>query len=252
MSKEQKKHALDEYPEEERVAYLSILSAICYVDKEFSDKEKRQLDVLLQQLGISDEGKSRIYSSIFGLQDEDKAANLEAIQELHNSELKYTLISDLCLFALTDSTFSDKEYQYILGIGELLGISQEQVDAIRSIQENLAKIKDIPPTSERFRLLIREGTASLAAVGVPAAALWASGTVVGFSASGMSSGLAALGALAGGTMLAGTVVVIPAIAVGSAYGVKKLFDVAWKDKENSVVEKTSQEKGRKWSWPKKA
>jgi len=252
MSEEQKKHPLEEYPENERVVYLSILSAICYVDKEFSDKEKRQLDVLLKQLEISDAGKSRIYSSIFSLQHEDKTANLETIQELGNTELKYTLISDLCLFALTDSAFSDEEYQYILRIGEILGMTQEQVDAIKSIQENLAKIKDIPPTSERFKLLIKDSAAKLAAVGVPVGAIAASGTVSGLSAAGMTSGLAALGALVGGGMLAGAVIVVPAIAVGSAYGVKKLFDVVWKDKENSDDEKTSQEKGRKWSWTKKA
>lgn len=251
MSEEQKKHPLKEYPENERVVYLSILSAVCYVDKEFSDKEKRQLDALLKELEISDEGKSKIYSSIFSLQHEDKIANLETIQELGNTELKYTLISDLCLFALADSTYSDEEYQYILGIGEILGITQEQVDAIKSVQENLAEIKDIPPNSERFKFLIKDSAAGLAAVGVPMAALAASGTA-GLSAVGMTSGLAALGALAGGGMLAGTVIVIPAIAVGSAYGVKKLFDVVWKDKQNSDNEKASQEKGRKWTWPKKA
>ena len=49
----------------------------------------------------------------------------------------------------------------------------------------------------------------------------------------MTSGLAALGALVGGGMLAGAVIVVPAIAIGTVYGVKKLFDVVWKDKENS-------------------
>ena len=63
---------------------------------------------------------------------------------------------------------------------------------------------------------------------------------------------AALGAFVGGGMLAGAVMVVPAIAVGSIYGVKKLFDVVWKDKENSGNEKTSQEKGRKRTWTKKA
>jgi uncharacterized tellurite resistance protein B-like protein len=231
---------------------LSILSAICYVDKEFSDKEKHQLDVLLKQLEISDEGKSKIYSSIFSLQHEDKIASLETFQELGNTELKYTLISDLCLFALSDSTFSDEEYQYILGIGAILGITQEQVDAIKSIQENLAKIKDIPPTSERFRLLVKDSAARLAAVGIPVGTIAASGSVTGLSAAGMTSGLAALGAFVGGGMLAGAVIVVPAIAVGSAYGVKKLFDVAWKDKENANNEKATQEKGRKWTWMKKA
>lgn len=67
----------------------------------------------------------------------------------------------------------------------------------------------------------------------------------------MTSGLATLGALVGGGMLAGTVIVVPALALGTAYGVKKLFDVVWKDKDNSDNEKVSQEKGQKWSWMKK-
>jgi hypothetical protein len=231
MSEEQKKHPLEEYSENEQIAYLSILSAVCYVDKEFGDKEKRQLDVLLAQLKISDIGKAKIYSSVFNLQREDKLANLDAIQNLGNTELKYTLISDLCLFSLVDSKFTDEEYQYILGIGEILGINQEQVDAIRSIQENLDSIKDLPSNSERFRHVIKESVATLAGVGIPIGAIAASGSVFGLSAAGISSGLAFLGA--GFGMLAGAVVVVPAIAIGAAYGVKKLFDILWKDNKSS-------------------
>ncbi len=250
MSDKQNIHPLEKYSENEQIAYLSILSAICYVDKEFGDKEKRQLDILLDQLEISDTGKAKIYSSIFNFQQEDKLANLEAIQNLGNAELKYTLISDLCLFALVDSKFSDEENQYILGIGEILGITQEQVDAIKSIQENLYKIKDIPPNSEKFKRLIKDSAAKLAGVGVPVGAIAASGSVFGLSAAGMTSGLAALGALVGGGMLAGAVIVVPAIVVGSAYGVKKLLDVVWKDNESLDNVKDSQERGRKWTWKK--
>ena len=231
MSEEQKKHPLEEYSENEQIAYLSILSAVCYVDKEFGDKEKRQLDVLLAQLKISDIGKAKIYSSVFNLQHEDKLANLDTIQNLGNTELKYTLVSDLCLFSLVDSKFTDEEYQYILGIGEILGINQEQVDAIRSIQENLDSIKDLPSNSERFRQVIKESVATLAGVGIPIGAIAASGSVFGLSAAGISSGLAFLGA--GFGMLAGAVVVVPAIAIGAAYGVKKLFDILWKDNKSS-------------------
>jgi hypothetical protein len=239
MSEEQKKHPLEQYSENDQIAYLSILSAICYVDKEFGDKEKGQLDVLLAQLKISDVGKAKIYSSVFNLQHEDKLANLEAIQNLGNTELKYTLISDLCLFSLVDSKVTDEEYQYILGIGEVLGITQEQVDAIKSLQENLYKIKDIPSNSERFKQVIKDSAASLAGAGVPIGAIAASGTVFGLSAAGMTSGLAALGALVGGGMLAGAVIVVPAIALGAAYGVKKLFDVVWKNKQTSDRVKNS-------------
>ena len=239
MPEEQKKHQLEEYSENEQIAYLSILSAVCYVDKEFGDKEKHQLDVLLAQLKISDVGKAKIYSSVFNLQHEDKLANLEAIQNLGNTELKYTLISDLCLFSLVDSKLTDDEYQYILGIGEVLGITQEQVDAIKSIQENLDNIKDIPSNSERFKQVIKDSAASLAAAGVPIGAIAVSGSVFGLSAAGITSGLAALGALVGGTMLAGVVIVVPAIALGTAYGVKKLFDIVWKDNKSSGSVKNS-------------
>jgi hypothetical protein len=238
MPEEQKKHPLEEYSENEQTAYLSILSAVCYVDKEFGDKEKRQLDVLLAQLKISDVGKAKIYSSVFNLQHEDKLASLEAIQNLGNTELKYTLISDLCLFSLVDTKFADEEYQYILGIGEGLDITQEQVDAIKALQENLFKIKDIPSNSARIKQVIKDSASNLAGVGVPIGAIAASG-FFGLSAAGMTSGLAALGALVGGGMLAGAVIVVPAIALGSAYGVKKLFDVLWKDKESSDNVKNS-------------
>ncbi len=239
MSVEREKNPLEEYSENEQIAYLSILSAVCYVDKEFGDKEKRELDVLLAQLKISDVGKAKIYSSVFNLQHEDKLANLEAIQNLGNTELKYTLISDLCLFSLVDSKFTDEEYQYILGIGEVLGITQEQVDAIKSLQENLYKIKDIPSNPERIKQVIKDSAANLAAVGVPIGAIVASGSVFGLSAAGITSGLAALGAIVGGGMLVGAVIVVPAIALGTAYGVKKLFDIVWKSDKNSDSVKNS-------------
>ena len=255
MIEEPKKHPLETYSENEQIAYLSILSAICYVDKDFGDEEKHQLDVLLENLKISNEGKANIYASIFSLQHEDKLANLEIIQDLSNTELRYTLISDLCLFAFADSNFSDEEYRHILEIGEILGITQEQIDAIKSIQENLAKIKDLPPNSERFKRLIKDSASKLASAGVPIGAIAASGSVFGLSAAGITSGLAALGAIVGGGMIAGVVIVVPAIAVGSAYGVKKLFDVMWKDKESSDDEKkeqNSEERGSRWIWKRKS
>lgn len=252
MSEEQKSHPLENYSENEQISYLSILSAICYVDKEFGDKEKRQLDILLEKLKISDIGKAKIYSSVFNIQHEDKLAYLEAIRNLGNTELKYTLISDLCLFSFVDSKFTDEEYHYILGIGEVLEITQEQVDAIKSIQENLDKIKDIPPNSERFKHLIKESAAKLAGVGVPVGAIAASGSVFGLGAAGITSGLATLGALVGGGMLAGAVIVVPAIAFGAAYGVKKLLDIVWKNDENSDSVKNSKERDRKQSWIKKS
>jgi len=233
MSVTQDQHPLSKCSEQEQVAYLSILSALCYVDQDFSDKERQQLDTLITQLGISNEGRSKIYSAIFSLQDDQKIDSLVLLESLNNTEIKFTLISDMCLLAYSDSEFTNQEYQYILEIADVLNITEDQVNAIRSVQENIKVLDGIPSDSEQAKSLLKEGASKLASAGVPIAAIAASGSVFGLSAAGMTSGLAALGAVVGGGMLAGTVLVVPAIALGSAYGVKKAFDFFWKDKSKA-------------------
>lgn len=226
MSQE-KKHPLQErYTEREKVAYLSLLSSIIYVDQNFSEQEKNHLEDYFKLFNISDEDKRKIYAAVFNLNQEHKLEYLKIIQNLKDSELKYTLISDLCLFALADSNFDESEYLYIVDIGKNLGVTKEQIQAIRELQENLKKL---PSESRCTKELIKECSSKLAAVGVPIGAVAISGSVFGLSAAGITSGLAALGALVGGGMLAGTVLVVPAIAVGSAYAVKKFFDIIWGD-----------------------
>jgi uncharacterized tellurite resistance protein B-like protein len=231
MSEKQKKHPLQDYEEKEQIAYFSILASMCYVDKDFGDEEKKQLDSLLTEFNISDEGKGQIYASVFSMKSDDRTAYVEILNNLKDADLRFTLISDICLLAYIDDDFSEEEYKYILEMGESLDINKEQVDAIKSVQENLRKIKDIPQNSERYKNVIKDSASKLASAGVPTAAIAISGSVFGLSAAGLASGLAALGALVGGGMLAGAVIVVPAIAIGSAYGVKKLIDLVWKDKK---------------------
>lgn len=224
-------HPLEKYSENEQIAYLSILASLCYADKDFGEEERKKLDAFLNELHMSDAGKAKVYAAIFSFQHDEKESVIQTLQALQDTDLKFTLISDLCLFAYLDKNFTQEERQYIDDIAKKLNITPEQVDAIRIVQENLSKIQDIPSNSERFKALIKESSAKLAGVGVPVTAVAVSGSVFGLSAAGITSGLAALGALVGGGMLAGAVLVVPAIAVGSAWGVKKLVDFAWKDKK---------------------
>ncbi len=230
MSNTQQKHPLQKYSEKEQIAYLSILASICYVDKDFSEEERQHLDSFLNELNVSAQGKAQIYASVFSLQHEDRTTYLQTLHALDDTDLKFTLISDLCLVAYADEHFSEEEYHYIMDIAYSLDITQEQVDAIKTVQENLFKMKDLPQNSERFKQIVTESSSKLAGVGVPTAAIAVSGSVFGLSAAGLTSGLAALGALVGGGMLAGAVLVVPAIAMGSAFGIKKLVNIVWKDK----------------------
>jgi len=231
MTTKQQQHPLRKYSENEQIAYLSVLASLGYIDKDFSEVERKKLDAFLNELQMSDSGRAIIYSAIFNFQHEDRASAIQTINTLQSADLKFTLISDLLLLAYVDNNFSEEERQYIYDIGSKLNITKEQIEVIRNVQENLSKIQDIPSNSEHLKELVKESTSKLAGAGIPVAAIAASGSVFGLSAAGITSGLATLGALVGGGMLAGTVLVVPAIAIASAWGVKKLFDLVWK-KEN--------------------
>ncbi len=236
MENNNQEHPLLKYNKDEKNAYLCLLSALTYVDKDFNENEKQALDKIIDNLQIDDESKSKIFSFVYSPNNVEKSEFIEIVNKLKNSELKYTLISDLCLLAFSDDKFSEEEYNYILELAGHLDITKEQVDTIKTVQENLLKIKDLPPNSERAKKIITESAAQLSGAGVSIAAIAITGTTFGLSGAGIASGLAALGAIVGGGMLAGAVIVVPAIVIGTAYGVKKLINYIWKTKKDDKNE----------------
>jgi uncharacterized tellurite resistance protein B-like protein len=225
---EQPTHPLLKYPEVARIAYLSILAELCYVDRQFDEQERELLEQQMKLLAISDQGKARVYAAVYDLRDSHREAIIEGLKALADSDLRYTLIADLFLMALTNGYISVEEQEYVVEIGRRLGLQDEQIDAIKQVQFGLWQLENTPSSSDTFKTLIKESAAKLAGVGVPVGAIAASGSVFGLSAAGITSGLAALGALVGGGMLAGTVLVVPAIAAGSIWGVKKLVNLVSK------------------------
>ncbi len=218
-------HPLLAYPEAERVAYLSIIAELSNVDSKFDEQERKHLDEQLKAFEISDEGKAKVYAAVFHFKEEHRSEVLASLHALDDSDLRFTLIADLFLLALSNGYISVEELEYVQVIGSQLGITKDQVMAIKDVQFHLWQLKSTPSDSDAFKAMLKECATNLAAAGVPIAAIAGSGSVFGLSAAGITSGLAALGGLIGGGMLAGTVLVVPAIAVGSAWGVKKLVDL---------------------------
>lgn len=218
-------HPLLAYPEPERVAYLSIVAELSNVDSKFDERERQHLDEQLKAFEISDEGKAKVYAAVFHFKEEHRSEVIASLHALDDSDLRFTLMADLFLLALSNGHISVEELEYVQAIGDQLGITKDQVMAIKDVQFHLWQLRSTPSDSDAFKAMLKECASNLAAAGVPIAAIAGSGSVFGLSAAGITSGLAALGGLIGGGMLAGTVLVVPAIAVGSAWGVKKLVDL---------------------------
>jgi uncharacterized tellurite resistance protein B-like protein len=221
-------HPILAYPEEARIAYVSLLGEICYVDFKFDEHERQQLEAQMDTLEISDQGKARVYAAVYDLRESHRDAIIAGLIALADSDLRFTLIADLFIMALANNFISIEEQDYVFEIGRKLGIKDEQIKAIKQVQFGLWQLRNTPSDSDSFKEFIKECASNLAGAGVPIAAIAASGSVFGLSAAGITSGLAALGALVGGGMLAGTVLVVPAIAAGSVWGVKKLVNLVIK------------------------
>lgn len=225
---DQPTHPILAYPEEARIAYISLLGELCYVDRQFDEHERKLLDEQMEKLEISDQGKARVYAAVYDLRDSHREVIIAGIKALSDSDLRFTLIADLFIMALANDYISVEEQDYVFTVGRQLHVEDEQIKAIKQVQFSLWQLRNTPSDSDSFKKLVKECAGNLAGAGVPIAAIAASGSVFGLSAAGITSGLAALGALVGGGMLAGTVLVVPAIAAGSIWGVKKLVDLVVK------------------------
>lgn len=117
-----------------------------------------------------------------------------------------------------------KNYPYIVNLAKDLGIQDSQVEYIA---ENIKSNKNIILNRQndiQIKKNVQELAAKAGAVGVPLAAIYLSGSVIGVSAAGMTSGLAALGmggVLGFSSMFTGIGVAV-LIGVGAYKGVKKV------------------------------
>ena len=124
-------HPLLAYPEVERVAYLSIIAELSNVDSKFDEQERKHLDEQLKAFEISDEGKAKVYAAVFHFKEEHRSEVLASLHALDDSDLRFTLIADLFLLALSNGYISAEELEYVEVIGSELGITKDQVMAIR-------------------------------------------------------------------------------------------------------------------------
>ncbi len=120
MKQINKKHPLFNYPEEDRVAYLSMVATILYVDNQLKDEEVELLDNLISEFKISPSGKEQIYSYLKPINEEANQELIEIINDICNTNTSCRLIEDLGLAATIDREFLPEEYQYIFNVAKKL------------------------------------------------------------------------------------------------------------------------------------
>jgi uncharacterized tellurite resistance protein B-like protein len=219
---------LAEVSENIRLAFYGALFAIATADGNFDKDEMDLIFGIMDLEGMSEPAKRQVQSYII------EAPPLEnCLKALTHADerLRFALMLNLIDTAWANDELDPQEEAAIKLAQQELQISDQQVQAIEKFIKEMKEIRQRGLDDNQAADAVKNATSALAAVGVPIAAVYFCGSVVGLSAAGITSGLAALGALAGiGGMVPGIGVAV-LLGAGVFMGVSHLLDTGDKQKK---------------------
>ncbi len=228
---------LSEFPVHEQKAFYGALFAMAASDNEIDRSEMELIFETLDIAHLNESDRREIHSYVITPPDfDDCIAALSDTDEV----LRYGLMLNLIEVMIADDIVEDEETEFLHTAEEKLGISDEQVDEMIDFAEEVKRIRERGIDDEHAADVLKQAAAGLTGVGVPIAAVSFSGSVVGLSAAGITSGLAALGLGLG--MVSGIGVAI-AIGAGIYAGLNKVLDTGNK-KKKAKLQKERQRKAQ--------
>ncbi|WP_262905421.1 TerB family tellurite resistance protein [Hymenobacter nitidus] len=160
---------LQNYSDQEKAAYLSVIASLASADREASPAEVEFLQQLAQTAGLSGGATQQVLTAAKDASNESIKQNLDA---LRGSELRFSLITDLISFARADGAYSNTEEEMVNKMAAYLGVNQQQTKALESVVDQAAAVPHDPndPGKQGFLSGI---TDKLSSVGIPKGALMA-------------------------------------------------------------------------------
>ncbi|CCN38659.1 conserved hypothetical protein [Vibrio nigripulchritudo SO65] len=237
--------ALNDMHEEVRVAYTKIVINMAYYDdNEVDADELAEILRLMTRLEFSSNSRLEIRSYLSSSGALEKTQSLvESLSLLCTpTELKALMVS-LCKDLIHLKTVSSKhekdkehvvtsDFSFFNDHKHLFDVSSETIELICAAIKMDFKLLNEDTTNEQVEAEMKKLAAKAAAVGTPIAAIYLSGSVIGLSAAGMTSGLAALGmgGVLGLSSMATGIGIVVLIGVGTYAGVKMITGA---DEQNS-------------------
>ncbi len=216
-----------EMPDELKIAYLKIIVNMTFIDdEEIDEKELAELFLLMTRLELNRDPRFEIRRYITqiskdNIEENEKLINIikEKSDESHHKSLMVSLVKDLINVYFSTKDTMDRNFKFLDDNKELFKISNEEIELAYDTVENDYILLKEDSDDDTIKRNVKELAAKSAAAGVPLAAVYISGSVIGMSAAGITSGLAALGM---GMGMTGGLAVVGIIGVLSYKGMKHL------------------------------
>ena len=190
-----------EMSEELKIAYTKVLINMSFSDDEkIDDQELSEILALMTKLELKSDTRFKIRSYITDISKD----NMEQVETLikaiennsessHHKSLMISLVKDMINIHFGTKNTKDRNFEFLNNHRKLLNISDEEIDLAFSAVENDYKMLYDDLDDDAITKNLKELASKAASVGAPLGAVYLSGSVLGMSAAGMTSGLASLG-----------------------------------------------------------
>jgi len=214
-------------PNELKVAYLKIIVNMTFIDdEEIDEKELAELFLLMTRLELDKDSRFMVRAYITEISN----TNIQSIEGLletiksnsevsHYQSLMISLVKDMINVYFSTKDTMSRNFKFLDNHKDLFSISEAEVNLAYDTVENDYKLLKEDLDDNAIQKNAKELASKAAAAGAPLAAVYISGSVIGVSAAGITSGLATLGM---GMGMTGGLAVIGVIGVLSYKGVKHL------------------------------
>lgn len=136
---------LEGYSDQEKGAYLGAIASLATADRQASEEELGYIQQLAEAANLSTEQQQVVRSAATEMSGEELSQCLDVLK---NSQLKYSLVTDLMAFAKSDNDYSEAEEQSIQKISNYLGLTQQQVSLLDQVAEQPAPATGAEPAQQ--------------------------------------------------------------------------------------------------------
>lgn len=123
----------------EKGAYLGVIASLATADRVASEEEQEYLRALCASAELSEAQTHQVLAAAQENSDAPLTRNLETLQ---NSDLRYSLVTDLISFAKADQDYSATEQQYIQHIAQKLQVDPTQFSLLDQYTDEAAELED--------------------------------------------------------------------------------------------------------------
>jgi uncharacterized tellurite resistance protein B-like protein len=141
MQEVQPKTILEGYTDQEKGAYLGAIASLATADRSASPEEIEHIEDLAEAAQLSEQQREAVVRAATELSGEELKRCLDTLK---NSNLRFSLVTDLIAFAEVDNNYSEEERKNVEQITQYLGVNKTQVSLLDQFVQRTSQSNKSP------------------------------------------------------------------------------------------------------------